>query len=266
MRRAFIAVGSIFFLAVPILAFAAADCTNSNTGFVPLACYKGSALQDIYSTGGENALANFFSKLFAFSLSIGAILAVIMIVWGGYYYMFKDSFAAKLNAKEKLTNAVIGLLLLLGTYLILYQINPQILNLSITFPGSGGTAQPTTQSPFQTQAQQQVCAGYTQFQAAQIPVGQFCRDVLGPGWVSIGGDTNCANTTVPNGSTLCAYNPNLNTTQTPQPEGEKELGTFNGTAAIPTGAWCYEYSSNYYVCFNGQTSCSSEAGGNCRQF
>ena len=72
-----------------------------------------------------------------------------MIVWGGYLYMFKDSFAAKTNAKEKITNAVIGLLLLLGIYLILYQINPQILNLSITFPKGGSSASgPAPSSPF----------------------------------------------------------------------------------------------------------------------
>lgn len=133
-------------LTFPVFANAQVNCKPTDTtGFVPLACYNGSALQNLYSTQGDKPLANFFNKLFAFSLSIGAILAVVMIVYGGYLYMFKDSFASKLNAKEKITNAVIGLLLLLGVYLILYQINPEILNLNIVFPQStGGSSAQTT--------------------------------------------------------------------------------------------------------------------------
>src|SRR3989344_9042597 len=148
MRRSLIAIGCAVFLMLPAVVLAAVDCNaNTNTtGFVPLACYKGSALDTVYTS---NSLPIFFNALFKFSLSIGAILAVVMIVWGGYLYMFKDSFAAKKNAKEKITNAVIGLLLLLGIYLILYQINPQILNLSITFPKGGSSASgPAPSSPF----------------------------------------------------------------------------------------------------------------------
>jgi len=141
MRRFLITIGCIVLFTFPAITFAVDCTTDKTTGFVPLACYQGSALDTLYS---ENSLSGFFNKLFTFSLSIGAILAVVMIVWGGYLYMFKDSFASKLNAKEKITNAVIGLLLLLGIYLILYQINPQILNLDITFPKGSGTSAPGT--------------------------------------------------------------------------------------------------------------------------
>ena len=137
MRRFLITIGCIVLFTFPAITFAVDCTTDKTTGFVPLACYQGSALDTLYS---ENSLSGFFNKLFTFSLSIGAILAVVMIVWGGYLYMFKDSFASKLNAKEKITNAVIGLLLLLGIYLILYQINPQILNLNIVFPQGSGSA------------------------------------------------------------------------------------------------------------------------------
>src|SRR3989344_1792848 len=142
MRRFLITIGCIVLFTFPATTFAVDCTTDKTTGFVPLACYQGSALDTLYS---ENSLSGFFNKLFTFSLSIGAILAVVMIVWGGYLYMFKDSFASKLNAKEKITNAVIGLLLLLGIYLILYQINPDILKLEIVFPKSttSGTPQPT---------------------------------------------------------------------------------------------------------------------------
>lgn len=145
MRRYLLSSLLLITLLLPALASADPAGGYTSTNFVPLANYQGSQLNTIYSS---NSLPDFFNKLFAFSLSIGAILAVVMIVWGGYLYMFKDSFAAKLNAKEKITNAVIGLLLLLGIYLILYQINPDILKLNITFPKSSGNSagQSTPQS------------------------------------------------------------------------------------------------------------------------
>ena len=183
MRRFLILFLSTGALLVPFLA-AAAD-----SGFVSLANYQGSPqLDGIYKS---NSLPKFFNALFQFSLSIGAILAVVMIVWGGYLYMFKDSFASKLNAKEKITNAVIGLLLLLGIYLILYQINPDILKLEITFQKSNGSASgpaSSQQDPFRAQVE----TNNNDFSSNQY------TDVPGRGCYGIGEDqTSC-----PSGYTL----------------------------------------------------------------
>jgi hypothetical protein len=60
--------------------------------------------------------------------------------------MLKDSVSLKQNAKDIFRDAIIGLLILLSVWLVLYQINPNILNLNFvqtdfptnsTVPGAG---------------------------------------------------------------------------------------------------------------------------------
>ena len=96
--------------------------------FVPLADVKGSRLEQIYS---GTDLSAFVNNLFTFSLSVGAILAVLRLGWAGYLYMTTDSWGSKGHAKEVIGDVVLGLVLLLAIWLILHQINPDILKLNI---------------------------------------------------------------------------------------------------------------------------------------
>lgn len=68
--------------------------------------------------------------IYPFVLSIAAILAVIMLIVAGLELM-TASEGMKSAAKEKIQNAVLGLLLAVGAYLILKTINPDLLNLQI---------------------------------------------------------------------------------------------------------------------------------------
>ena len=98
-------------------------CTT--TEFCPLANVKGSKLETLYS--GTGGLSGFISNIFTVALSAGAIIAVLRLSWAGYLYMTSDSWGDKGHAKEVIGDVVLGLLLLLGIWLILYQINPDIL-------------------------------------------------------------------------------------------------------------------------------------------
>jgi undecaprenyl pyrophosphate phosphatase UppP len=110
---------------VPIIA--------SAQGFVPISNGGGSAGDNFSKlfkiSGSTNDLSGFITNAFRAVLSLGAILAVIRIGWAGYQYMISDVGETKSHAKEILGDVVIGLLLLLSIYLILNQINPDILNL-----------------------------------------------------------------------------------------------------------------------------------------
>lgn len=83
-----------------------------------------------FMTGSGN-LAQFFQAVFTFALSVGAILAVLRLAYAGWLYMSSDAFGKKSHAKEVITDAILGLLLLIGIYIVLYQINPCLLNLNI---------------------------------------------------------------------------------------------------------------------------------------
>lgn len=119
----------------------------AQSGFVPLT--QGADFTKIFGlTGasmgrGTNDLTTFINGAFKLTLSIGAILAVLRVAWAGYEYMSSDAWGEKSHAKEILGDVVIGLLLLLGAYLILYQINPDITKLQIKYVTCEGIGQST---------------------------------------------------------------------------------------------------------------------------
>ena len=78
-----------------------------------------------------NNPGKFFQSVFNTLLAIAATLAVIMIMYGGVIYMTSDAWTKKDEAKGVIWNAIQGLVLALVSYLILYTINPEILNIRI---------------------------------------------------------------------------------------------------------------------------------------
>ena len=76
-------------------------------------------------------LATFFNVLFKGALVIGAMLAVLRLGYAGFVYMTTDVWSSKQSATTIIQETVLGLLLLLGVWIILNQINPNLLNLNI---------------------------------------------------------------------------------------------------------------------------------------
>ncbi len=79
----------------------------------------------------NSSLADFFQALFYTAIAVGATLAVLRLGYAGFLYMGGDSFGKITEAKRIMQDVVLGLLLLLAVYVILNQINPDILNLDI---------------------------------------------------------------------------------------------------------------------------------------
>ena len=79
--------------------------------------------------GGLGAYLNIMIKIF---IGICAVLAVIMIVIGGLEYMTSELTESKAHGKESIKNAILGLLLALGAWTILNQINPQLLKTDLS--------------------------------------------------------------------------------------------------------------------------------------
>lgn len=122
-------VAFVVFVGVSLLS--AHGVFAQSAGFAPLAdlgSQGGSKLSTIY---GSNGLRDYVNALFTFALSLGAILAVLRIAYAGYMYMGTDSWGNKNDAKKIIGDVVVGLLLLLSIWLILYQINPHLLDLNV---------------------------------------------------------------------------------------------------------------------------------------
>lgn len=91
--------------------------------------------------------------LLSFMLYAAGILAVFMLVIGGVQYVLAGSTGnpEKISdAQSRLISALGGLILALGAWIILYTINPKLLNIDLnlenipntTVPGSGNTTVP----------------------------------------------------------------------------------------------------------------------------
>jgi len=77
---------------------------------------------------GSDALSEYLNLMIKLFIGICAVLAVIMIVMGGIEYMTSELISSKEAGKERITHAILGLLLALGAWTLLYTINPKILN------------------------------------------------------------------------------------------------------------------------------------------
>lgn len=94
--------------------------------------------EKIYSESGSDGtrsfsvpfLATYINAVYKYGIGFGVLIAVIMMMFMGFRWMtsFGNQKAVS-EAKEGLGNAVLGLLLLLSAYTILYVINPELTNM-----------------------------------------------------------------------------------------------------------------------------------------
>ena len=71
------------------------------------------------------------SQVYIWSLGVGALLAFLMMVIGGYNYMTASGNAEQSGkGVEMIWGSIIGLALLFGAYLLLSTINPDLVNFS----------------------------------------------------------------------------------------------------------------------------------------
>ncbi len=86
----------------------------------------------IGSVGTISGLAHYAQVGYQYAVGVGIIIAVLMGSIAGVRWMTAAGVAARVSsAKTLLTNAVLGLVLLLGSYFILFTINPDILDFKV---------------------------------------------------------------------------------------------------------------------------------------
>lgn len=89
-------------------------------------------LQPLPTTGREvSDFPTYIGRLIPFILGLAAVLAVVMIAIGGIEYAISEAVDAKADAKDRITQAILGLLLALASWLILYTINPDLVRLKL---------------------------------------------------------------------------------------------------------------------------------------
>jgi len=86
------------------------------------------------NNGQSSSLSSYLNPMITIFIGICAVLAVIMILMGGIEYMTSELISSKEAGKERIRNALLGLVLALGAWTILHTINPNLLNSDINAP------------------------------------------------------------------------------------------------------------------------------------
>src|SRR3989344_1074884 len=103
---------------------------DTDTTYTPLAPLPGLPAVP-YETDTECPFGNYLNIIIKLIIGIAAVLAMVMIVMGGIEYMTSDLVSSKEAGKDTIINAILGLLIALGAYLILNTINPQLLSVCL---------------------------------------------------------------------------------------------------------------------------------------
>lgn len=84
------------------------------------------------TTVDTNNLTGYLNSMFKLGIALAGALAVIMIIIGGIQYMSTDAIGAKSEGRKRITAAVTGLIVALGSYMILNTLNPDLLKTSLS--------------------------------------------------------------------------------------------------------------------------------------
>jgi hypothetical protein len=98
-------------------------CTSRDCAYIPLEPLPG---QQIDPNKGAD-FPSYLRAAFTLFIVIGAMLAIATFVWGGIMYMISDIAGKKDFAKKQMTRSLWGILILVGSYLILATINPELI-------------------------------------------------------------------------------------------------------------------------------------------
>jgi hypothetical protein len=103
--------------------------------------YDYTTLEPIPGTGNTGAdLKAYLEAIYKFAIWTVGIAAILMLTIGGFMYMVSAGNTSKAEtAKKVITDAILGLVIVLGAYLILYVINPDLVNITITMKPLSGT-------------------------------------------------------------------------------------------------------------------------------
>jgi len=97
----------------------------------------------ISDTESYNAVKNlscYLSGFYRYFAGVAGILATVMIMYGGVQYVISFGNPSRLQtAKDTIFSALIGLVITLGSYIILYTINPNLVTLELPSTASIST-------------------------------------------------------------------------------------------------------------------------------
>jgi len=134
-----------------------------NAEYEPLVALPGTG--EGGTIGNKVTLATYLPGIFNLTIAVAGALAVIVMVIGGVQYLSTDAISGREAGKERMTNALVGLLLALASWVILYTLNPKILvfDLNLQRIAAPGAETPPPEPEFLLgEDETAICLGPTQ--------------------------------------------------------------------------------------------------------
>jgi len=151
--------------------------------------------------GNQAGIGPFVNLLYKYGVGIGAILAVLLVMYGGFQYMTSEAVGNKSEGRETITRALIGLFLLLSPVLVFGVINRDILNIDLDFGRLNYGGGVIDDGRGNTQTAPSFCQDYSNFRKVELGLSQSCQEVIGDGWRRI--DSQCCAAANATGSGSC---------------------------------------------------------------
>ena len=126
-----------------------ANKTGGNITYIPLEplCTTGNCPTSYGANGA--GFAQYVSSAYRLLVVLGSLLAVVLLTIGGVRYMTGFSEGQLDSAKKQMRAALWGLLVVVGSYLILYTLNPDLLKFNLN-PANSTVTQASPANPFAT--------------------------------------------------------------------------------------------------------------------
>jgi len=155
-------------------------------------------------------IGGYIKVIYQWLLGSASVFAVVMIIVGGIQYMVAGGSPAGVKqAKERMFNALIGIVILFGAYTILATVNPQLLSLRmpalpkvkpILTPGSVNTCESYEAADYT------VKVGSSSFHTGGHECGKKGTITKGPSGETLSGDDTCYYTACSKKGTICRIN------------------------------------------------------------
>lgn len=108
----------------------ASIASAQTTEYVPLTTVPG-----LFTAGSSTNPVTIIKGIYGLAIGVGSVIATVMLIIAGFEYMYQESITGKSQAKERITNAFLGLLVILGSYILLRTINPALVDFNLTLQG-----------------------------------------------------------------------------------------------------------------------------------
>lgn len=133
MKKAFSIFAIIFYLIIFSI-FWASPVNSQGEYYTPL-----ESIGEGVTSGQATSFNNYLVTVFRMAIIGAATLTVLVLVIGGVLYISAGGNPSKKeSAKDMMTQSVLGLLLILVSYIILQQINPDLVTKGLVIPRLNG--------------------------------------------------------------------------------------------------------------------------------